>query len=187
MRIISGFLKGKKILQPLDNNTRPLRDLVKETIFNIIQHSKENEVNLNGARILDLFSGSGSFGLECLSRGAKKVFFVENYNNSLNILSKNIKKFNLENKTKIFNKSVFDIDKFLTSDDKFDLIFIDPPFRNDQINELIDKIEDLKMTLENTKVIIHRNKKTTEKINKKFVILREKILGLSKIYFGKII
>ena len=79
MRIISGFLKGKKILQPLDNNTRPLRDLVKETIFNIIQHSKENEVNLNGARILDLFSGSGSFGLECLSRGAKKVFFVENY------------------------------------------------------------------------------------------------------------
>ena len=102
-------------------------------------------------------------------------------------MSKNIKKFNLENKTKIFNKSVFDIDKFLTSDDKFDLIFIDPPFRNDQINELIDKIEDLKITLENTKVIIHRNKKTTEKINRKFVVLREKILGLSKIYFGKII
>ena len=91
MRIISGFLKGKKILQPLDNNTRPLRDLVKETIFNIIQHSKENEVNLNGARILDLFSGSGSFGLECLSR-EQKVFFVENYNNSLNILSKKYQK-----------------------------------------------------------------------------------------------
>ena len=63
MRVISGILKGKKILQPLDINTRPLRDLVKETIFNIIDHSKDASVDLDNAKILDLFSGTGSFGI----------------------------------------------------------------------------------------------------------------------------
>ena len=78
MRIISGIFKGKKILEPLDIETRPLKDLTKESIFNIIKHSKKFKVNLEGATILDLFSGVGSFGIECLSRKAKMVFFVEN-------------------------------------------------------------------------------------------------------------
>ena len=187
MRIISGILKGKKILQPLDSNTRPLRDLVKETIFNIIQHSNDNKIDLNNTKILDLFSGTGSFGIECLSRGAKKVFFVENYYKSLKILNKNIENFNLRNKTFIFNKNVLEIDKYLKTNKKFDLIFIDPPFKNNQLNEIINKIKNLKITTENTRIIIHRDKKTKEEINQKFLITREKILGLSKIYYGKII
>ena len=76
MRIISGIFKGKKILEPLDIKTRPLKDLTKESIFNILKHSNKFRVNLEGAIILDLFSGVGSFGIECLSRKAKKVFFV---------------------------------------------------------------------------------------------------------------
>jgi 16S rRNA (guanine966-N2)-methyltransferase len=187
MRVISGILKGKKILQPLDINTRPLRDLVKETIFNIIDHSKDASVDLDNAKILDLFSGTGSFGIECLSRGARKAVFVENYDKSLKILDKNIKNFNLEDKTFVFKKSVFEIDKFLKINEKFDIIFIDPPFKNKQLNEIIDKIKNLNLISENTRIIIHRDKKTKEKINQKFLILREKILGLSKIYFGKII
>ena len=70
MRVISGDLKGKKLLIPLDKSTRPLKDLVRESIFNIIEHSKNEFVNLNGANVLDLFSGTGSFGIECISRGA---------------------------------------------------------------------------------------------------------------------
>ena len=69
MRIISGIFKGKKILEPKDNKTRPLKDMVKESIFNIINHSNKFNIELNNAKILDLFSGVGSFGLECLSRG----------------------------------------------------------------------------------------------------------------------
>ena len=76
MRIISGKLKGKKIFIPKDKKTRPLKDLTKESIFNIINHSNKFEINLNDSNVLDLFSGVGSFGIECLSRGAKKVIFV---------------------------------------------------------------------------------------------------------------
>mgnify|MGYP001214054837 CR=1 FL=1 len=78
MRVISGSLKGKKILEPKDIKTRPLKDLTKESIFNIILHSNKFKIDLKKSNILDLFSGVGSFGLECLSRGAKNVIFIEN-------------------------------------------------------------------------------------------------------------
>ena len=75
MRIISGMFKGRKLFLPIDKNTRPLKDLVKESIFNLIKHSNKINININNASVLDLFSGSGSFGIECLSRKAKQVFF----------------------------------------------------------------------------------------------------------------
>ena len=77
MRIISGRFKGKKILQPKNKQTRPLKDLTKESIFNLINHSKKFEISLNNSVILDLFAGVGSFGIECLSRGSKFVFFFD--------------------------------------------------------------------------------------------------------------
>ena len=98
MRIISGLFKGKKILEPKNKNTRPLKDLVKESIFNIIHHSKKFKINIEGSNILDLFSGVGSFGIEALSRGAQHVIFVENYNYVLPILKKNIEKINQKKK-----------------------------------------------------------------------------------------
>ena len=76
MRIISGSFKGKKILEPKDKKTRPLKDLTKESIFNIIMHSNKFKINFANSYILDLFSGVGSFGIECLSRGVKKVIFI---------------------------------------------------------------------------------------------------------------
>ena len=78
MRIISGNLKGKKISEPIDLSTRPLKDLTKESIFNILIHSNKFNIKLKNSDILDLFSGVGSFGLECLSRGASSSTFVEN-------------------------------------------------------------------------------------------------------------
>ena len=99
MRIISGNFKGKKILLPKDKLTRPLKDLTKESIFNILKHSKLLKIELESSNILDLFSGVGSFGLECLSRGAKNVTFLESYKEVLNILKKNIDNLNKKNKT----------------------------------------------------------------------------------------
>ena len=79
MRIIRGFKKGKKLLLPDNKNTRPLKDIFKEAIFNILEHSNQIKIKINGSNVLDLFAGVGSFGLECLSRGANKVvFFVIN-------------------------------------------------------------------------------------------------------------
>ena len=77
MRIIGGYLKGQKILIPSDKSTRPLKDRVRQSIFNIIEHSKNENLNLNGSKILDLFAGTGSFGVECLSRGAESVIFLK--------------------------------------------------------------------------------------------------------------
>ena len=76
MRVISGSFRGKKILIPKDKKTRPLKDLTKESIFNIIEHSNKLKLDFSNSHILDLFSGVGSFGIECLFRGVKKVFFV---------------------------------------------------------------------------------------------------------------
>ena len=75
MRVIGGKFKGKKILEPQDKQTRPLKDLTKESVFNIINHSNKFSININKANVLDLFSGVGSFGIECLSQGASHVTF----------------------------------------------------------------------------------------------------------------
>ena len=123
MRIISGIFKGKKILEPLDKNTRPLKDLTKESIFNIIKHSNKFNVELSGATILDLFSGVGSFGIECLSRGAKKVIFVENYINVLKILKKNINNLKSINNYEIIEQNIYENNLEFYIKNTFDIIF----------------------------------------------------------------
>ena len=96
MRVISGSLKGKKIMHLQSSNTRTLKDLVKESIFNIILHSNLFNISLKNSRVLDLYSGIGSFGIECISRGSAKVTFVEKDKNALNILSQNLEKMSIK-------------------------------------------------------------------------------------------
>jgi len=92
MRIIAGDYKGRKIFEPIDKETRPLKDLTKESIFNIIEHSRNERISIKKSNVLDIFSGTGSFGLECISRGASKVYFIEQHKPSIKILIKNINK-----------------------------------------------------------------------------------------------
>ena len=77
MRIISGFLKGRLISFLKNSNTRPLKDNVRESIFNILKHSNLIKIRIEDSNVLDLYSGIGSFGIECISRGAKKVTFID--------------------------------------------------------------------------------------------------------------
>ena len=88
MRIIAGTSKGKKLLRPKDKQTRPLKDLTKESIFNIIKHSNIINIDIEKSSVLDLFAGVGSFGLECISRNASSVIFFENYQGVLPLLKK---------------------------------------------------------------------------------------------------
>ena len=186
MRIIGGNLKGKKIFNPIDKSTRPLKDLVRESIFNIIEHSKNEFVNLNSAKVLDLFSGTGSFGIECISRGAEKVIFFENYLNSIKVLKKNLDLLKLNKYSKIVEEDVYNISQLNISYKKFDLIFLDPPFKDNKINLLIKIIKNMRITSKKSMIIIHRNKKIVEDISKDLIISKEKSYGLSKIIFGKI-
>ena len=186
MRIIGGNLRGKKILNPIDKSTRPLKDMVRESIFNIIEHSKNQYVELNNAKVLDLFSGTGSFGIECLSRGAKKVIFFENYKNSIKILKKNLDLLNINKQSNIIEKDAYNITQSQNDLLKFNLIFLDPPFKDNKLNHLIARIKQIKIASKNTLIILHRNKKISENISKDLIISKEKNYGLSKIIFGKI-
>jgi 16S rRNA (guanine966-N2)-methyltransferase len=182
MRIISGYLKGKKINLPKDNFTRPLKDMVKESIFNIIEHSNDISINLKGARVLDLFSGSGSFGLECISRGADKIIFNENHNNAIEILKKNISNLKCDSKCQILQTDCFKI--FKNFNEKVDIIFMDPPFKEEKLNELIKSIVEAKILTGDGLIIIHRNKKIEENLDEKLKIIDARYYGLSKIIFA---
>ena len=102
MRIISGKFKGKIIKYLKNNTTRPLRDSVKENIFNLLIHSKILNIKIEKASILDLYSGVGSFGIECISRGAKNVTFVENDSAANETIRKNLNYLFIFEKSKIF-------------------------------------------------------------------------------------
>ncbi len=183
MRIISGSFKGKKIFQPKDNKTRPLKDLVKESIFNIISHSNKFTINLNKSNILDLFSGVGSFGIECLSRGAKKVVFVENYSEALVILKKNLNSLKSVKNYEILEKDAYSIDRLSIINDKFDLIFLDPPFKDRNSSNLLIRISEKKLLNKNGLVILHVHINENELHLQNFEIVEEKNYGMSKIIF----
>ncbi len=185
MRIISGYLKGRKIIQPTDKLTRPLKDLTKESIFNILEHSHLLNINFKNFNVLDLFSGVGSFGLECISRGAEKVLFCENYYEALKILKKNIINLKCDKKTEIIEKNIFELKNLkIISKKKFDIIFLDPPFKNNNLSDLINNIINSKLLTKNGIIILHRHKKKIDNFPEKFKIIKTKTYGLSKIIFG---
>ena len=183
MRIISGSFKGKKILEPKDNNTRPLKDLTKESIFNIILHSKKFNLDIENSKILDLFSGVGSFGLECISRGTKKVFFVENYFGVLPILKKNLASLKGVTNFEIIEIDINKENIKLFLKDKFDIIFMDPPYKNKNLKELLIEIQNSKLLNKNGIIIIHRHKSEKDNFPPNFKIIEEKKYGISKIFF----
>ena len=183
MRIISGTFKGKKILEPKDIKTRPLKDLTKESIFNILNHSNKFKIDLEDSSILDLFSGVGSFGIECLSRGVKSVIFIENYNGVLPVLKKNLQNLKAIENYKIIEKDINNGKIFETLDKKFDIVFMDPPYKDKNLNLLLQNLENIKILNKNGIVVIHRHKNEQDMIPKNFRVIEEKRYGLSKIIF----
>ena len=185
MRIIAGKFKGKKLFLPRDKNTRPLKDLVKESIFNLLEHSAQIKKKIKDASVLDLFSGSGSFGLECISRGSQDVYFFENYIPAIKVLKKNVLSLSQMNNYKIFEKDCFDyFDSKNILNKRFDIIFMDPPYKESKINRLIENIIEKKILNKKGIIIIHRHKKDKLEITEKIKILDIRNYGISKVYFG---
>ena len=184
MRIISGSFKGKKIIKPRDIKTRPLKDLTKESIFNIIAHSNKFSVDLANAEVLDLFSGTGSFGIECLSRGVNYVTFVENYSGILPILKNNLLSLKSTNNYKIIEQNILQNFNFKNLEKKFDIIFIDPPYKENDLKNLITLLIDHKILTTHGIIIIHRYSKQQDIFPETFQITEQKKYGISKIIFG---
>ena len=132
MRIISGKYKGKKLNGFTIEGTRPTMDRVKESLFAMIQ------TNLNEAIVLDLFAGSGALGLEAISNGAKKCYLIDNNEEAIKTI-----KANSTNIKEDLNIIHTDYKKFLKQiDQKFDIIFLDPPYRSNQLNKALKIIEE---------------------------------------------
>ena len=185
MRIIAGKMKGASLYLTKDKNTRPLKDIARESIFNLLKHSNKIPFKFEKSNILDLYAGTGSFGLECISRDAKNVFFIDNEKEAIKTLEKNIKKLKIEKKTKIFfgdvlklieNKNIYQL--------KFDLIFCDPPFKFVKIEKLIELIFNSNLLSKNGIIILHRNRGKKENLPDYFKVIEERIYGISKIIFG---
>ena len=184
MRIIAGKFRGKKLLEPNEKVTRPLRDLVRESIFNIMVHSNTFDIKIEKSHVLDLFSGVGSFGLECLSRGALSVTFFENYSKTLDILKRNISNLNFDTKTEVIEKNILENKNLNILKKKFEIIFLDPPYKEKRVNQLIESIISLKLLQKKGIIILHRHKKDSVAYPKKFNVLREETYGISKIIIG---
>lgn len=133
MRIISGKYKGRQLVSFQADNIRPTTDRVKETLFNKLVGY------VDGARVLDLFSGTGNLAIECLSRGASWVDLVENHRKSLGIIRENFALLKISDSHKIFPIDVF---KYIQSYQgaPYDLVLADPPFTHEYAHDLCTKI-----------------------------------------------
>lgn len=130
MRIIAGMYRGRTLAALRDLSIRPTADRVKQTIFDILS----SRLELEGIGVLDLFAGSGSLGLEALSRGASHVTFIEKARSSLEALEKNIRKLGCEDRTTMHQADVF---WFLrNAHQPYDLVFVDPPYALETIGTL---------------------------------------------------
>lgn len=141
MRIIAGLAKGRKIMSPIGANiTRPTLDRVKESMFNIIQ------MKVYDSTVLDMFSGTGSLGLESVSRGCKFCYLVDQNPQTYSFLVKNVKNLKFEDKCKCFNVNSYKVlEEFQNKKIRFDLIFIDPPYMKNMIPPAIESIDEKKL------------------------------------------
>ena len=192
MRILSGKLKGSKILT---NNskvegsksfiTRPTSDRVKETLFNIIHHGFN--IDFMKASFFDSFSGSGAVGLEAISRGASKVSFLDKDRAACECIRKNMDNFKLygNDKSKSFcvlNHDFFD--KNFSLNDKFDVVFIDPPYELVKSGEVFIRLKELRVTKINSLIIYESNRKL-EKVDG-LQIQKSRKIGKTYLSFFKV-
>lgn len=182
MRVISGDLKGRSIKFLKNLNTRPLKDSVRENIFNILYHSILIKTKISSSNILDVYSGIGSFGIECISRGAEKVTFVEQDTNATIVLKENLINLSIFNKSIIHNKKIENVLPDLN--EKFNIFFFDPPFKDNSYLQNIELIKRKKIFKKNHIVIIHRERGTKDEFSDILKMIDSKKYGRSKIIFG---
>ena len=142
MRVIGGKFKGLKLMPPNDLGIRPTSDRLKEALFSILESKKYN-ININNSSVIDICSGTGALGIEALSRGANKIYFIDQETKSVQIIEKNISKLKINNEDKIFIKVIKDKStKALKKiNHVFDIVLIDPPYKTKIIEETLQDLK----------------------------------------------
>ena len=181
-RIISGIWKGKKISFELSENLRPTPDRAKEMLFNWLGQ------NLKDQRCLDLFSGTGSLGLECLSRKAAFVTFVEKDPIKLSAIKKITEELESSKKCGFYIEDCFDwLKREDINKNAYDLIFVDPPFKQGYIDEILYKILEAKLLDLKGKIYFEFEKSLEINLPKNIKEIRKKSLGEKTYMLAEII
>lgn len=172
MRVISGTARGTKLNSIESLSTRPTLDRVKEPLFSIIQ------THLEDSNVLDLFAGSGALGIECLSRGAKHCTFCDKSYESIKMLKQNLQKTRFEDKSTVLIEDYKKCLKRLDKNNKFDIIFIDPPYKLNIAVNSIKLILEYKLFSKDGVIILEtdeeeRDLKELENINLKVYDVRK--------------
>ena len=149
MRVITGTARGRRLKTPEGMDIRPTTDNVKESVFNILQF------DIEGRRVLDLFAGTGQLGIECLSRGAREVVFIDQSRDAVKIVKDNLKACG-------FSAPVLQQDaiSYLNSCGKFDLIFVDPPYDAGLYKTVLEKINSIDILSEGGIILCESRRET---------------------------
>jgi 16S rRNA (guanine966-N2)-methyltransferase len=177
IRIIGGEFKGRYINVPKSDLIRPITDRVKETLFNILN----NKIDFRKIKVLELYAGSGSIGLECLSRGAARIDFVEKNFVIYKNLEENIKSLGVSGNCNIYKMDALNFSKHI-SEDKYDLIIADPPFYKSDIYKVIEYLEANKYFDNDPLTIVRRSVQTKSDDINSFKTEPFKIIGDSCLY-----
>ncbi|MBE6022369.1 MAG: 16S rRNA (guanine(966)-N(2))-methyltransferase RsmD [Cellulosilyticum sp.] len=180
MRVISGKCRGTQLMAPEGMETRPTTDRIKETLFNMIAF------DLPECRFLDLFSGSGGIGIESLSRGAEHAVFVDQGDKALACIRGNLEKTRLVANATVMGMNVMEAVKRLGSKkERFDIIFMDPPYALEGIDQIIEAIEENGLLNEEGYIILERSSKTIVKLPQNLVLWKEKQYKTTTLSFIK--
>lgn len=178
MRVISGLYKGR-VIEGFDiDGTRPTQDRVKESIFSTIQNYIDESI------VLDLFSGSGNLGIEALSNGAKECYFVDNNKKAVSVINGNINKLGITNGVVINDDYKNALDYFKNKKKVFDLIFLDPPYKFEYIDDVVKYIIDNNL-LNKKGLIICEFEHDINKDYKELELFKEKKYGYKKVIIFK--
>ena len=183
MRVISGSARGTILHSIEDKKTRPTLDRVKESLFNILQNNIEDKI------VLDLFAGSGAIGIEFLSRGAKKAYFCDKSKEAINMIKQNLNKTRLQEKAEILNEDYSQCLKNLKERNiKLDIVFLDPPYKENYSANAIKEISELELLKENGIIIVEtdekdRDEKRIEEMNIKYKIYDLRKYGRAYLLF----
>ncbi len=179
MRIISGKYRGKKLVTPRGLETRPTSDRVRESIFNIISHRIPN------ARVLDLFAGTGALGLEALSRNAGSATFVDQSPEACTLINRNIALLTFEHCTRVIQHDLTRPGPLpWIGQEKFDLVFMDPPYRRSLIDTILENREFPALLADNALVVCEHGVQETPGVNiSKLDITDQRKYGKTRISF----
>ena len=177
MKVISGNLKGRNILGYNIEGTRPTMDRVKESLFAMIQDKISNSI------VLDLFAGSGNYGIEALSRNANKVYFNDLNKECLKVIKKNLENFQMLDKSIIYNLDYLKCLNMLQKNSiTFDIIFLDPPYKEHILNDILDFIEKNHLLNPNGLIIVEfQDEKLLDNYNN-LKKIKERIYSNKKVY-----